>query len=211
MYKRQKHARAVLQLAAADEYRDNFSLTNIDSAGGKGRQAFLPGAHSDIGGGYVDSDGENKTLCTGITKSESLAKTLRERDWYNDAELILRSEIIPTRHGSVDASSLTVRRNNIHNTYSYIPLHIMADKAVENGINIRGTLKSTYAIPGALGSIKGELEAHAKGGAYSSPTSWQKSWPIRLYRDFLHFSGSTSIGMGVRFSGGKPLRRIYKG
>src|SRR5690606_26300796 len=44
----------VVQLAAADEYRKNFSLTDITSAEEKGIEYFMPGAHSDIGGSYHD-------------------------------------------------------------------------------------------------------------------------------------------------------------
>jgi hypothetical protein len=45
----------VVQLAAADEYRLNFSLTTIGSALrlNKGFELTLPSAHSDIGGGYA--------------------------------------------------------------------------------------------------------------------------------------------------------------
>ncbi len=42
----------VVHLSAADEYREKFPLTNIHSAGKRGREVILPGAHSDIGGGY---------------------------------------------------------------------------------------------------------------------------------------------------------------
>lgn len=48
----------VLQIASADEYRDNFDLINISSAGVKGLEFTLPGVHSDIGGCYVYGDEE---------------------------------------------------------------------------------------------------------------------------------------------------------
>lgn len=40
-----KNGSFVFQIASADEYRDNFSLTNIESAGIKGLQITLPGVH----------------------------------------------------------------------------------------------------------------------------------------------------------------------
>lgn len=51
-----KHARKVYHLASAEEHRACFSLTNIHSAktAGIGEEYFLPGVHSDIGGGYRD-------------------------------------------------------------------------------------------------------------------------------------------------------------
>lgn len=53
-----KEARKVYHLAAAEEHRACFSLTNIQSAlsSGTGEQYFLPGVHSDVGGGYRDLD-----------------------------------------------------------------------------------------------------------------------------------------------------------
>lgn len=53
-----KKARKVYHLAAAEEHRACFSLTNIQAAknAGKGEEYFLPGVHSDIGGGYRDLD-----------------------------------------------------------------------------------------------------------------------------------------------------------
>jgi hypothetical protein len=50
-------AQKVLHLTASDEFRDNFALSNISVAvaDGVGTEIALPGAHSDIGGGYVDN------------------------------------------------------------------------------------------------------------------------------------------------------------
>lgn len=53
-------------ICAMDEFRANFALTDIADAAYKDGniELFLPGCHSDIGGGYKqDSKGEQKTLC----------------------------------------------------------------------------------------------------------------------------------------------------
>ena len=47
-----------MHLVAAEEHRKNVSLTDIASAGSKGRELFLPGVHSDIGGDYRDEASE---------------------------------------------------------------------------------------------------------------------------------------------------------
>lgn len=49
------NVKKVFQICATDEFRLNFNLTNIKSAinAGKGIEIFIPGAHSDIGGGYA--------------------------------------------------------------------------------------------------------------------------------------------------------------
>lgn len=44
-----RNSEKVVQLAAGEEHRANFRLTNINSAAGNGREIFLPGVHSDIG------------------------------------------------------------------------------------------------------------------------------------------------------------------
>ncbi len=48
----------VVHLCAADEHRKNFALTNIKSAGSRGVEIFLPGSHSDVGGGYRNGPGD---------------------------------------------------------------------------------------------------------------------------------------------------------
>jgi hypothetical protein len=49
-------AKKVIHLTAENEYRENFSLTTIASsiAAGVGFELQLPGAHSDVGGGYEE-------------------------------------------------------------------------------------------------------------------------------------------------------------
>lgn len=44
-------AEKVLHLCAMDEYRDHFPLTDISSAFSNGLELFLPGCHTDVGGG----------------------------------------------------------------------------------------------------------------------------------------------------------------
>jgi Uncharacterized alpha/beta hydrolase domain (DUF2235) len=92
----------VLQLAADDEYRDNFDLTNINSAGLYGLELTLPGVHSDIGGSYVDGDKEVSVLfCQkgGIINDvffnieeecKKFKDILIEEGWYKDEELVIR-------------------------------------------------------------------------------------------------------------------------
>jgi len=46
-----KEAKHVFHICAADEFRANFALTNIQSAEKKGTEIFIPGSHTDVGGG----------------------------------------------------------------------------------------------------------------------------------------------------------------
>ena len=52
----------VFQISADDEYRENFDLTDITSAGINGLEYTLPGVHSDIGGSYRDRAFERAIL-----------------------------------------------------------------------------------------------------------------------------------------------------
>ncbi|WP_426485418.1 phospholipase effector Tle1 domain-containing protein [Flavobacterium sp. 2] len=57
-----KKAHFVFQLSADDEYRENFDLTDITSAGLNGLEYTLPGVHCDIGGAYKDMEDETSVL-----------------------------------------------------------------------------------------------------------------------------------------------------
>lgn len=70
------YANKVFHLCASDEYRIYFSLTNIQSAIdlGIGYEVYLPGAHSDIGGGYNQNEVEEYDLLNEAKLEEWLIK-----------------------------------------------------------------------------------------------------------------------------------------
>jgi len=98
-----KKAKMVFQLSAVDEYRENFDLTNIDSAGLKGLELTLPGVHSDIGGSYMAGDTEHSAVFketyflgtrdehykfTPTTKKiDAFKELLVSEGWYKNHEL----------------------------------------------------------------------------------------------------------------------------
>lgn len=93
----------VLQIAADDEYRDNFDLTNINSAGLYGLELTLPGVHSDIGGSYVDGEKEvsvlycqkgsiiNDIFFNIEEECKKFKEILIDEGWYKDEELEIKS------------------------------------------------------------------------------------------------------------------------
>lgn len=147
-----KHAEHVIQLAAGDEHRANFQLTTIESAQGKSRQIFLPGVHSDIGGGYRSREDEIEwevydldpnVLSSSFEADRAAVKRGRQwlidMGWYADNE----DEIaLPNRWWEVKAN-----RYGISNKYSHLPLKMMADEARDYGVNFRGQLMTFYPIP----------------------------------------------------------------
>lgn len=67
-------AQKVIHLAAADEYRKNFALTNIQKAGFKGIELLLPGVHCDVGGAYVNTAYERTAFyITSLYDEEGIA------------------------------------------------------------------------------------------------------------------------------------------
>jgi len=146
------HANMILHLSAMDEHRGNFPLTNIASAGRKGRTFSLPGVHSDLGGCYADNIEENIIRLNESTPGEdakrisvdhiSLLPTylnpvkawfgkerlekdkewLKGQGWFNDSEL---TQIHRQTSGNKDKLVFGSARKSIPNSYSFIPVDIM--------------------------------------------------------------------------------------
>lgn len=57
-------------ICALDEFRENFAITDIGKrVPANGVEVFIPGCHSDIGGGYYDSDEEQEILLKKVVES----------------------------------------------------------------------------------------------------------------------------------------------
>lgn len=140
-----KLAKRVVHLTAGDEIRANFPLTNITSAGSRGTQLFFPGVHSDVGGCYHDNRDEHierlmQMDITTLSVTEELlgleakfpeeeARLIKE-GWYTKGEL----HRYDVRYGGGIASlqrCLSGKRQNLRNSYSFIPLYIMCQFAVD--------------------------------------------------------------------------------
>lgn len=108
----------VMHLVAADEYRLNFSATTIGSAvrQGKGLDVRLPGAHSDIGGGYANNLPEERVYGTWGNNFNFFNR----QGWYGPEQ---------TRQRETDMNGqkyLTVwGKRQLPNTYQYVALSIM--------------------------------------------------------------------------------------
>ncbi len=159
--------KSVVQIAAEDEYREKFSLTNVNSHS-NARVITLPGAHSDIGGGYsannISGTQEKDYVLYFIefgnrlnlpskhiaeTNINVVRKWFIDNGWYKDDSRL----IIETRDPSGQTSGhfkLKATRTGIKNVYSHIPLHIMTKQAIANGVNFDTRLLSTYPIESGI-------------------------------------------------------------
>jgi hypothetical protein len=201
----------------------NFRLTDIASAGGKATEIFLPGAHSDVGGGYAEIENETDYLLHEVNPQllqvapdlvrEELEREKRwfiEQGWYKDKGEL---EIMVYR--------LVGNRLGIPNTYANIPLYIMMNFAREYGVPIdQSYVRDQNPLPAAKCAQQAhrEIEAYVakhRGGRSSSANDWLRlpppAWLHDLRHDFLHFSASHNYVNTPQWSkDGKFRKRIIQ-
>ncbi len=204
-------ANKVIQLEAAEEYRRNFSLTTIKSAGGKGKRICLPGAHSDVGGGYIDGP-EDQIVFVG-TREELLSdyRWLKEHGWYREDQL----EVIPSRRPH--RHKIRARRNHISNTYARIPLDIMR-QFMEQALLVLDPreLPRLIALPSKdyeLKELKQRIMNTIDTSDISNPRIWRVQDPLlcSVRNRYFHMSARDDLGMTPRFKDGRRVRKYYEG
>lgn len=160
-----KSAAMVVQLAAADEYRENFALTDIKSAGGKGLQLFLPGAHSDIGGGYRKVAVEDFTI---FKHSDDTRRQTEIAAWLEDGWIRDRTQIV------ADGSELVLKRT-VQNDYARIPLLKMTEQAKKGGLIFRSKMAADVSVAhdSSLQKFKAAIDSYCqKKGNASRASDW---------------------------------------
>ena len=213
-----REAQKIVHLASAEEHRYHFSLHNIRSAGGKGEQYFLPGVHSDIGGGYLDNGSDaGLVVCEAHRHwaQKDRSDYLVANGWYKDEQLI--EEVISRdENNQPDYVRLVVTREAgkariVRNAYCKIPLKLMAECAAKSGIQLKPKLEedSTNTINSfpELTRLEAKIRAYIGkvGPRGSKPEDWQKSDPeLNLIRHkHLHFSARYNT-----FFGHNPRRTL---
>lgn len=145
-----KKANYVFHLASDDEYRENFDLSNIKSAGIRGFELILPGVHSDIGGSYLDGVEEISVIdnitCNDEPEQRKMAKHLKDKEfekfkkivvdegWFTDRQIEKRFfyeyEFDKISFFNKDQHNYgLVGTRMLHNTYDKIPLNLMIEKS----------------------------------------------------------------------------------
>ena len=207
----------VVHLTAADEYRENFSLTNIKSsiAAGVGYELSLPGVHSDIGGGYAEIENEDRNLSREPSYKNIRAELLAQ-GWYTKDQLhqIETNKGDGTDHFEFDLHGI---RKGIPLSYQFIPLAIMVTLAEKYDLKFEkkeiDTIGFKYNVPSDLVEAKESLlnYAIANDGTHSKAVTIrsEKLHPIR--NKYLHRSTCDSIGKGGRYKDGKPYRKPIDG
>lgn len=181
----------VVHLIAENEYRENFSLTTIASsiAAGVGFELQIPGAHSDVGGGYEEYEHFEQRQLHKAKRGKDL---LRKEGWYTDIQI---------KHpGTIYCEGI----RKLKNSYQFIPLLIMQHFAMKYGIKFisfddRLEYKAFKVIP-ELENIKNKLLnlALQKEGAGKINAKLNDITELRHLRNrYLHISSNEySLGMG---------------
>ena len=210
----------VVQLAAADEYRLNFSLTDIGSARrrGIGFELLLPGAHSDIGGGYAQTMTEERVY-NPLRDTVRAFPFFQENGWYGPGQA--KDLSYTSRSGRV---TNIVGTRQVSNAYQYVALSIMLKLAAQNGMQFGSPnsdqqwgIKYVIAGDSPLAAIKAQLESFALANYPTNPAKPliaplalpQLRW---LRQHYLHLSWKDKIGFEMRQDkAGRPVRLTLPG
>ena len=209
----------VVHLTAANEYRENFSLTDITSSLGVGYELTLPGVHSKIGGSYAAVEDEPQQL-----RPQDVPELVAQ-GWYEEKTDIVQvpEEIYDPETGAHLGTRYTpmARRPKVLAGYQLIPLRIMIDAAKQPGqmslfpLSLEGrfakyALSPTHPLAQVQARIQAQVERHGHAGRHvlyfdGDPAPAFRSAPkpaffelpageARFVRHaYLHRSGSTGI------------------
>ena len=167
-------ARTIFHLTADDEHRENFMITKVRYAGAI--DYFLPGVHSDIGGCYVHGMKERKQIMDTDNFPGGLSKEKHLKILNNDLNnLIAQGWVHRSETEAPNKWNETyLKRSKISNRYSFVTLHIMAEKVnkeYSDTINL-ANLTAFYKIPNGsedkyfnldLTKVKARLDEYIKG------------------------------------------------
>lgn len=151
-------AKHVIHMVASEEHRKNFSLSPIIKSQNH-IEMYMPGVHCDVGGSYTegrpegiapgvpaDPAGEHvlaKDYCDNTFESSKLTKfrkTLIDEGWFTNDQINIRNahnkphKYDSSRRSIYETQQLVSQRAYISNQYSFIPLHIMCDLAIQKEV-----------------------------------------------------------------------------
>lgn len=171
-------SQTVIHFVAENEHRENFDLTHVHV----GTERIFPGVHCDVGGAYENGTETWEEIETSWTTSEKL-KALRSQliaqAWYKEDQLKINPGFYLTLSGTRD----------LVKTYSYIPLHFMAEHAVQKTlpITIKKMTDEKYSVLSdpLLVRVKDRLRPYAIGNG--------KQYVFKRYKEIETAYGGASI------------------
>lgn len=224
-------AQRVFHLVALDEYRANFSLTTVASAcqakalvdGARVPMGFelgIPGAHSDVGGGYHSgterAEPPEVRDLPPTQQAQADRQTVRgpqafvyAQGWYGPQDLD-RTLLRPHRH-----------QRQVQGDYYKVGLSIMVDMAEKyTTTQYPPDLKADMqAQTPAVKEVQTALRAYAKDKAFAPGGAHQLNWRLDEHlgpdkakafrRAHLHLSFSNRTGMAPRYKNDTELEREH--
>lgn len=143
----------ILQITSGDEYRDNFDLTNINSAGIYGFELTFPGVHSDIGGGYVSGNSEITDIfknfgLAGSQGCKQFTEILENEGWYREGQLKVNYTPRTSKYGELKGAGQSVLQGTRapKNDFDKIPLNTMFHYSAFFNVKYKNTAKKDHEI-----------------------------------------------------------------
>jgi len=221
-------ARKVLQLTARDEKRWNFALNRVAP---HHQEISLPGAHSDIGGGYrplmlerlLLSRPLSSTVPADTPPEQTHASRETWRQYHHWKALGLPDEALkepkvwPSRKPvfrergfqrppeDVVYGLLSIERR-VRGELSLVYLRVMRELAVQYGVpfDFIDEQESATAIPHELQKIADQLLAYAQGGRYGLDEEDERL----LWSRYIHLSAHWTPSRGLLISKPAPNVRL---
>ncbi|MCA6068473.1 DUF2235 domain-containing protein [Chryseobacterium sp. RG1] len=196
-----QHGAFIFQIASDNEFRENFSLTNIRDSGIKGLQITLPGVHSDIGGGYVNGEEENVLIYKqqdSVENCERYRSILIDEGWFHPEEIKIKKIVIPSRYDVTYKYELWGTRV-LSNHYDKIPLYYMFEyskqfevkytekRVSENNIkdnNVLAISSQLYSYIKTCNDLRNEYVKRSQEGKNPSASEYVSTSENYYYMDF---------------------------
>ncbi len=217
--------KSVFHICAMDEFRMNFALTDVGAiVPANCLEIFLPGCHSDIGGGYFDSQYSKKAetvhlnmkntfVCIENPQNGGEWKKLNEDSWkelgWNDKEWI-----------NSKPEELVSSRWNIEGGYANVPLKLMTERTLKKiDENIFNEPYKRFCVPDTLKHYYSDIERGIVGEGLRKWFYPQGSYHSKQYQvlrlQYLHFTSTDTVGVSLvncpNRRDGKICRIVYHG
>ncbi|WP_371923586.1 phospholipase effector Tle1 domain-containing protein [Pseudomonas sp. OIL-1] len=206
-------ANKVVQLVARDERRHNFSLNSAGAA-----DMLVPGAHSDIGGGYLPAatekvlmsrprsslvrrttpnDETNACISTVAELNKRLGTLQRYgmgisiEEWATDRPFNRRRDLYPEKRVFCAIKS----EREVSGALSLVYFRVMRELAVREGVPMNEVpFIPQFALPQELEPIYAKILAYATGE--SAGLGLTDSEEALLYRRYIHLSANWNAANG---------------
>ncbi|WP_313280349.1 PAAR domain-containing protein [Stutzerimonas balearica] len=221
-------ARKVLQLTARDEKRWNFALNRVAP---DHQEICLPGAHSDIGGGYRPLMLEqlllSRPLSSTVPANTPPEQTHASRETWRQYhqwkalglpdEALKEPKVWPSRKPvfyergfkrppeDVVYGLLPIKRQ-VRGELSLVYLRVMRELAAQNNVPLRPIQDRdpALALPTELQDIADKLMAYAQGGRYGLEEEDERL----LWSRYIHLSAHWTPSSGLLISKPAPNVRL---